>query len=192
MKSSVASSTMPMMRLPPGEPTIMTRSPDSTKVGVIEESMRLAGAMALASAPTRPKPLGASGLIEKSSISLLRNRPVPAIMRPQPKRKFSVMVAATRLPSRSSTEKCVVCGPALAPAPMPGQRAAGRRVVGADRGGEAGGIVGAGQARHGHADEIRIAEVHGAVAMRAAHGLDDQVLALQRLSLAAGRIARAC
>jgi len=51
------------------------------------------------------------GLIEKSSISLLRNKPVPAIMRPEPNQKFSVIVAATRLPLRSKIEKCVVCGP---------------------------------------------------------------------------------
>ena len=43
--------------------------------------------------------------------NFLRDGAVPAIMRPLPKPKLSVMVPATRLPWRSSTEKLVVCGP---------------------------------------------------------------------------------
>ena len=55
------------------------------------------------------------------------------------------------------------------------QRAARRGPVIADRGGQAGGVVGAGQSRSRHADEIRITQKHGTIAMRAAHGLDDEM-----------------
>ena len=47
-------STMPVIRLPPGEPVIMKPRGDSMKLGVIEESMRLPGSMRFALAPIRP------------------------------------------------------------------------------------------------------------------------------------------
>ena len=96
----------------------------STKVGVLEDSGRFFGAIALASAPMSWKPFGTPGLIEKSSIWLLSRMPVPGTMRPEPKKKLSVMVAATRLPLASSTEKCVVDGPGLG-ASTPGNIALG-------------------------------------------------------------------
>src|SRR5690606_41147334 len=71
--SSTASITMVMMRLPPGVPRIATLPSHSTKVGVIDDSGRLYGAMALASLPTRPYTFAVPGLAEKSSISLLSN-----------------------------------------------------------------------------------------------------------------------
>src|SRR5882672_5090962 len=40
----------------------------------------------------------------------LRMRPVPSTITPEPKIAPSVCVLDTRLPSRSPTEKCVVCG----------------------------------------------------------------------------------
>ena len=49
----------------------------STKVGLMLDSGRLPGAMALASAPTSPYTLGVPGLAEKSSISSLSSTPVP-------------------------------------------------------------------------------------------------------------------
>ena len=52
----------------------------------------------------------APGFTEKSSISLFKKKPVPSTIKPEPKPKLTVMVAATRLPSASNTEKCVVCG----------------------------------------------------------------------------------
>ncbi len=71
-------STVVMMVLPPGDPVTNTGSPSRrTIVGVIELSMRLPGAMALASSPSSPKELGVFGLTEKSSISLLSRKPAP-------------------------------------------------------------------------------------------------------------------
>lgn len=52
--SRLASSTMLTIRLPPGVPSTATRSGVSRKVGVMLESGRLPGAMALATLPTRP------------------------------------------------------------------------------------------------------------------------------------------
>ena len=49
MPASTASITWVMMRLPPGAPTAITLSLDSRKLGVIELSMRLPAAGALAS-----------------------------------------------------------------------------------------------------------------------------------------------
>ena len=82
-------------------------------------------------------------------------------------------------PRRASTaSSCIVRA-----RPDTRQRAAGRGVIGADTGREPGGIVAADQARHGNVDEIRIAEVHGAVAVRAPHGFDNQLFALNRLRM---------
>jgi hypothetical protein len=74
-------------------------------VGVEDDNGRLPGAMALASPPMSWNPLGTPGLEEKSSIWLFSRMPVPGIMRPEPKKKLSVMVAATMLPCASITEK---------------------------------------------------------------------------------------
>ena len=91
---------MPGMRLPPGDPMIMRPFGPSTNVGVDEDSGRFFGAIALASAPMSWKPFGTPGFTEKSSIWLFSRMPVPGTIRPEPKKKLSVRVAATRLPSR--------------------------------------------------------------------------------------------
>src|SRR5687767_13171853 len=90
---------------------IIKPSGPSTNVGVDEDNGRFFGAIALASAPMSWKPLGTPGLAEKSSIWLFSRMPVPGIMSPEPKKKLSVMVAATMLPLASITEKWVVDGP---------------------------------------------------------------------------------
>ena len=76
------------------------------------ESMRLPGAMALASLPTRPKPLATPGFMEKSSISSFSSTPVPGGTKPDPNHWLMESVAATRLPdNRPGTEVLVM--PAL-------------------------------------------------------------------------------
>ena len=82
-------------------------------MGVLDDSGRFLGAMALASPPMSWKPFGTPGFTEKSSIWLLSRMPVPGIISPEPKKKFSVMVAPTMLPLASITEKCVVDGPGV-------------------------------------------------------------------------------
>ena len=59
-------------------------------VGVIDDSMRLPGAMALAAPPTTPYMFGAPGLTLKSSISLLSRKPAPATTTPSPYQSLSV------------------------------------------------------------------------------------------------------
>ena len=109
-------------------------------MGVDEDSGRFSGAMALASAPMSWKPLGTPGFAEKSSIWLFSRMPVPGIMSPDPKKKLSVMVAATMLPLASITEKCVVDGPAGRRIDA-GQHGARRGAIHADRGALPGGVV---------------------------------------------------
>ncbi len=89
------------------------------------DSMRLRGAIALASAPTSSKPFGTPGLTAKSSISLFRITPVPGAMNPEPNQALIDWVPATRLPSASMMEKWVV-SVALAPSgQIPGNAALG-------------------------------------------------------------------
>ena len=83
------------------------------------DSMRLPGSMALASAPTRSKPLGTPVLTVKSSISLFRITPVPGGMNAAPNQVLMLSVPATRFPLRSSTEKCVVLVPATGSGRIP-------------------------------------------------------------------------
>src|ERR1044071_3249467 len=95
---------------PPDAPSAMTGLPSfTTIVGLMDESGRLPGATALASAPTRPNAFGAPGCAEKSYISSFITTPVPGITTFEPKLVFTVAVHATQLPSASATEKCVVC-----------------------------------------------------------------------------------
>jgi hypothetical protein len=94
-----------MMRLPPGVPTTSTALPSrDTMVGVIELSMRLPGATALAVPPVRPNLFGAPAFTLKSSISLFSRNPAPVTTWPFPYAPFSVVVVATALPSASTTE----------------------------------------------------------------------------------------
>ena len=66
------------IREPPGVPTTRLTLPSRvTMLGLIEESMRLPGSMALASLPTTPKALATPGLALKSSISSLSRKPAP-------------------------------------------------------------------------------------------------------------------
>ncbi len=73
-------------------------------VGVIELSMRLPGATALASPPTRPNMFGEFGRALKSSISLFSRNPAPVTISAFPNPPFSVVVVDTALPSASTTE----------------------------------------------------------------------------------------
>ena len=154
----------------------------STNVGVDDDSGRFFGAMALASAPMSWKPFGTPGFTEKSSIWLFSRMPVPGTMSPEPKKKLSVMVAATMLPfcvddremrGGRPGRRCVHAW----------QHGARRRAVHADRRALAGRVVLVDEARDRHVDEIRIAEIHGAVAMHAAHGLDDEMRARDLVEL---------
>ncbi len=72
------------------------------------ESMRLPGAMALASPWTSPYMFGVPGLAAKSSISLLRRNPPPVTVTADPYQPLRVVVRATAFPRLSVTEKCVV------------------------------------------------------------------------------------
>ena len=81
----ITCSTAVEMREPPGAPTVMNSLPSfSTIVGVIDESGRLPGAIALASPCTRPNMFGAPGFDAKSSISLLSRKPRPGTVMPLP------------------------------------------------------------------------------------------------------------
>ena len=82
----IASSVMVGMREPPGLPiTIATRPFLDRMVGDIEDSGVLPGAIALASAPSRPHMLAEPALAEKSSISSLSTMPVPSATTCAPK-----------------------------------------------------------------------------------------------------------
>ena len=94
------------------------RSLPSRIVGVIDDSGRLPGWMALASSPISPKAFGTPGFTEKSSISLLSTKPVPGTTNAAPKGRFTLWVTAAMFPSLSMIEKCEVSlpsGPALIP-----------------------------------------------------------------------------
>ena len=74
-------SVMVMMREPPGEPVTRNTWPSLvTRLGAIDDSGRLPGAIALASPCTSPYRLGTPVLMVKSSISSFSRNPVsPAI-----------------------------------------------------------------------------------------------------------------
>ena len=77
--------------LPPGVPRTIASLPSRvTIVGVIDESGRLCGAMALFTPSTSPYMLAAPGLEEKSSISSLSKMPVPGAMTRAPNQSLSV------------------------------------------------------------------------------------------------------
>jgi hypothetical protein len=59
--------------------------------------------------------LGLPGFTAKSSISLFMRKPAPAIVTPEPNHQLRVVVGATALPSTSTTAKCVVWTPSVAP-----------------------------------------------------------------------------
>ncbi len=107
----MAWNTVVMMNGPPLAPVTSSgrRSRSRTMVGVMAESMRLPGAMALASPCTRPYMFGVPGRAAKSSISLFSRNPAPATVTADPYQPLIVVVSATALPRSSVTEKCVVC-----------------------------------------------------------------------------------
>jgi hypothetical protein len=109
MVFSKVCSTADMIIVPIGDPSaIMGRPSFSTISGVIEESGRLPGATALASAPTASQRFGVALSIEKSSISLFSTMPVPGTVIFEPNSVLMVCVIATALPALSSTLICVV------------------------------------------------------------------------------------
>ena len=73
------------MREPPGVPMTKFTLPSWVMmVGLMDESMRLPGSIALASEPTTPKMLAAPALALKSSISSLSKKPAPSTTTPLP------------------------------------------------------------------------------------------------------------
>ena len=77
---------MVMMRAPPGLPSTRKTWPSCvSRVGLIELSGRLPGAISLALPWTRPNMFGEPGLAVKSSISSLRKKPVFPAMTLAPK-----------------------------------------------------------------------------------------------------------
>ncbi len=97
--------TVVMMVGPPGVPRTSQSLPSfNTMVGVMADSGRLFGPTAFASPWMRPNMLGAPGLEEKSSISLLSRKPSEPAVTFEPKLPFRVVVTATALPSTSTTE----------------------------------------------------------------------------------------
>src|SRR3989338_8075628 len=101
-----------MMRGPPCAPRIKNNSPEgsSTMLGDIDDSIVLAGAIELASPPTRPNKLGIPGCMEKSSISLFSTMPVPSATTQEPNVALIVCVVLTAFPHGSTTDRCVVEG----------------------------------------------------------------------------------
>src|SRR5690606_16372041 len=94
-----------MMEFPPGEPVTRNTSPapSNTMVGDIEERGRLPGPGALATG----LPDSVGGRV-KSVSWLLSTKPL--VQREEPKGPSTVAVNATALPSKSTTERCVVPG----------------------------------------------------------------------------------
>src|SRR5690606_38839340 len=123
-----------------------------------------------------PNALGIPGRSAKSSISLLSSTPVPGATRPDPYSRFTVWVTAARLPCASMIEKWVVSssssGVASPESSSLGVARAGWMVA------QPGGVVGTGEQALRHLDEVRVAQVEGAIAIRAPHRLHHQVRAL--------------
>ena len=95
-----------MIVAPPGVPVTRSVRPSgsTTMVGVIADSMRLPGSMALASPWTSPNWFGTPGFEVKSSISLFSRYPAPRTTTFDPNQLLIVVVTATALPSRSTIE----------------------------------------------------------------------------------------
>ena len=91
---------------PPGVPTTISSWPllSRTMDGVIAESIRLPGWMALASPCTRPYMFGLPGAEVKSSISLFKRNPAPVTVTPLPNPPLSVVVTAAAFPCASTME----------------------------------------------------------------------------------------
>src|SRR5271156_5976016 len=101
----MASATVVMMREEPGDPRTRSSLPSfRTIVGVMEESGRLPGPIALASLWIRPSLLGAPAFAEKSSIELYGTSRGRAGLAGEPNQSLMVVVTETALPSGSTTE----------------------------------------------------------------------------------------
>src|SRR5271154_4336728 len=97
------------MRDAPGVPITMETLPSRVRiVGVMDDSGRFPGAMALKSPPTTPVPLGTPAFAAKSSISSFKRNPAPSTTTPDPNHPFNVYVLETAFPHRSRIEKWVV------------------------------------------------------------------------------------
>src|SRR5688572_22018184 len=84
---------------PPAAPRLKTAALSfTTIVGDMLDNGRLPAATAFASAPTSPKELATPGSIEKSSIWLFMNTPVPGIITLEPNEVLIVAVQATQKP----------------------------------------------------------------------------------------------
>ena len=95
--------TKPMMREPPGEPSVATSLSFSSKisVGVMDERGRLPGCTRFATAP-----FASSGAKEKSVSWLFRMN--PATMSREPNARSTLVVNETALPRESTTERWLV------------------------------------------------------------------------------------
>src|SRR2546430_2108345 len=148
-----------MMVGPPGVPSTMSSRPSrpSTIDGVIADSMRLYGAMALASPWIRPYMFGCPGAVVKSSISLFSRKPAPVHVE-------------RRLRQRGHGDGVVRGLGALAR--RGGERRRGRGAVRQDLAAQLGGVGLGEQPLQRHVDEVRVAEPVVAVHEGAAHRLD--------------------
>jgi hypothetical protein len=91
MTLMMISSTVEMMRDPPGVPTTNTGLPSLSRiVGVMELNGRLPGAIAFALPCTRPNRFAAPGFAVKSSISSFNRKPVLPAMTLAPKSSLMV------------------------------------------------------------------------------------------------------
>ena len=185
----MAWNTVVMMNGPPLAPVTSSGrwSLSRTMVGVIADSMRLPGAMALASPWTRPYMFGVPGFAAKSSISLFRRNPPPVTVTADPYQPLRVVVRATAFPRLSATEKCVVCR--LSPACRPARYLARRSgPVGGDRRAQPGAERRRQEFRLIELHVIRIPEHLVADRERAPHALGLQVHGLCRVPAQAGEI----
>ena len=178
-----------MITLPPGEPTIIRPSGFSMNVGVMLDSGRLPGATAFASAPIRRKPFGTPAFAAKSSISLFSITPVPGHHEAGAEEEVDRLRAGDAIAFRVDDRE--VRGlRTLARAFDARQHVARRRAIHAERSALPVGVIRMREPLGRHLDEIRIAEKFGAIAMRAAHRLDYEMLArgaVDRAEIEAGK-----
>ena len=183
---------MPGMRLPPGEPMIMRPFGPSTNVGVDDDSGRFFGRDRIGIRADELEAVRHAGL-RREIVHLVVQQDAGAGDH-EPRAEEEVERDAWRRPCcrscRSPRNEWFEC-PAGA-ASTPGSDAARRGAIHADRGALAGGVVVVDEPLDGHVDEIRIAEIDGAIAMHAAHGFDDEMRARHLVDLRRGRSLRGC
>ncbi len=143
--------------------------------GVMEESIRFPGAMALRSLCTRPYAFGDPAFDVKSSISLLRRNPAPVTTTPHPCRPFSVVVSATAFPAASTTPSVRGLRRLRRQLRPAGHCVRRRGRVRIDRRAERGEIPVRDERRQWDGDEVRISEQRIPVSERAPHRLGREV-----------------